>query len=143
MVNNSGNLYELVLASFGRCRGNAGFSEGFYSCLAAGLPGNIADNLLSIHRDWLRAMLEIGIGHVLLFYHDPDPTTIGKIASLGDSYYRLDLHLVQDFRRHFIECLMRAVAQNDPDFCAALDSAWLQVVKPGIDAIVFYAENRT
>lgn len=139
MVDNPEYLYELVLKSFDRCRSSAGFADDFYGHLKAFLPNAMAEELFNIHREWLRAMLEIGIGHVLLFSHNPDPVTAGKIASLRDSYFRLGLNLVHGFGVGFQESLIAAVSRNDPVFDGRLADAWRQAAKPAMDEIAFCA----
>lgn len=124
-------LKEMVDKSYTRCRLTGTFIDDFYNAFIATSP-RIAEKFRKADWEAQRRLLDHGIRHLILFFHEPSPVTAEKMIQLGESHSRSRLNIEPDLYDFWVSALISTVAESDPKFNPELDAAWKTVVERGI-----------
>lgn len=128
-------LRDQIDKSYGRCRMTGTFADDFYRRFLGSSP-RIAEKFSATNMDQQKRMLDHGVRHLILFFHEPSPITAAKMLSLGESHARSALNIAPDLYPLFLDCLLGAVEENDPQFSPELDEAWRHVASHGINVMI-------
>lgn len=83
-----------------------------------------------------KRLLDQGIRHLILFYHEPSAITAAKMTELGESHAKSELNIGPDLYELWLAALLKTVAENDPKFDAELEAAWREVANHGISVML-------
>lgn len=121
----------LVDKSFGRCRMTGTFIDDFYTEFLGSSPV-VAEKFKNTDMEQQKRLLDQGIRHLILFYHEPSAITAAKMTGLGESHAKSALDIGADLYELWLAALLKTVADNDPKFDAELEAAWREVANHGI-----------
>ena len=127
-------LREMVDKSYTRCRLTGTFLDDFYKTFVATSP-KIAEKFRKTDWESQKRMLDHGIRHLILFFHEPSPVTAEKMIQLGESHSISRLNIDPELYDFWVSALISAVAENDSEFSAELEKAWKTVVESGISVM--------
>jgi hemoglobin-like flavoprotein len=117
-------------ASYDRCCAAEHFFEDFYRNFFRRCPQAKA---MFAHTDFARQhnLLRHAFGLLLIFPNQPErePTILARVA---ERHSRRELGVDPSMYQPFIEALIDTVRHRDPEFTAAVESAWRQTVHKGV-----------
>ena len=125
---------EDVKLSFCRCTLRGGFIDTFYDHFLRSHP-NVAPMFKDTDMADQKALLRQGLAMMIQL---PQGSRMARnaldriAASHGDNGMRIPAHMYT----YWLESLLRAVRDHDPEFGPALEKRWRQVMQHGIDHIV-------
>lgn len=122
-----------VRLSYGRAIAKRSFLARFYELFIQSDPV-VARKLASTDLVKQQELLSQALNMVILF---PQGNKIAKnaIKRIRESHRRDALDIKPEYYRFWIESLITAVSENDPDFDDKLEQAWRTVVQVAIDYI--------
>lgn len=127
-------LKEMVDKSYTRCRLTGTFIDDFYKVFLSSSP-KIEEKFRKTDWETQKRMLDHGIRHLILFFHEPSPVTAEKMVQLGESHSRNRLNIEPELYDFWLSALLSTVAESDPKFNPELEEAWKTVVDRGISVM--------
>ena len=126
----------IVRPSFQRCaeHGND-FFDTFYATLAERAPVGALFANTNMRRQ--NALVRDGIDQLIAFVEGREGTR-EELERLGKRHSRNDLNIDPALYAAWVDALVSAVAEYDPQHDPDLDVAWRQVVAQGIDVMTSY-----
>lgn len=134
-MSNPATLRDTVDKSYARCRMTGTFADDFYLRFL-GSSAKIAEKFAMTNMEQQKRMLDHGIRHLILFFHDPSAITTAKMMSLGESHAQSGMNIEPSYYAFFLDALIKTVEENDSQFNSELENAWRQVVGYGIDVMI-------
>jgi hemoglobin-like flavoprotein len=131
---NESLLKEMVDKSYMRCRLTGTFIDDFYKAFIATSP-KIEEKFRKTNWETQKRMLDHGIRHLILFFHEPSPVTAEKMIQLGESHSKSRLNIEPELYDCWASALLSTVAESDPKFNPKLEAAWKTVVGHGISVM--------
>jgi hemoglobin-like flavoprotein len=122
----SHNQIHLAEASYHRCADNEAFYNTLYGGLLASdprIPPMFAGT--EFHRQ--HQLLRHALGLLIIYAKRPNPALLSRIAERHH-----EVGITADLYPYFVESLVRAVAEHDPEYTADLGDAWRTSLAPGI-----------
>jgi hemoglobin-like flavoprotein len=119
---------ETAEGSYRRCADNPAFYAALYEYLLASDP-RIPPMFAATRFERQHKLLRHSLGVLIIYAKRPNPALLERIAV---RHSRADVGVPADLYPCFIESLVRAVAEHDPEFSPEVATAWRQVVIPGI-----------
>ncbi len=115
--------------SYGRCCANAGFLDRFYEIFLSSHPSIPA---LFAHTDFAKqkALLRSGIAMVVM-HAQGDVFGTRALNKIAESHSKSNLDINPCFYPLWIDSLMQAIKECDPELTPALESAWRRVLEAG------------
>jgi len=121
-----------VMESFGRVYGHR-LSERFYEIL---LNADPRINALFQHTDFARQRELFLHGLIsLLDYAEGKASGQMAINRLGELHSRRRMNIAPEMFIVWVDCLMKTMAELDPQFSPQLEADWRRTLGPGIDVI--------
>jgi len=125
---------QLAEASYHRCAESGAFYNTFYAHLLASDP-RIPPMFARTEFERQHRLLKHALGLLIIFAKRPNPAMLERIAARHQ-----EIGVTGDLYPNFIESLVRAVAEHDPEYSSELGDAWRSALAPGI---AFILERRT
>ena len=125
--------YQLANGSFNRCSRSDGFFDTFYAILKASHP-DIEPMFAGTDFRKQNELLRVSLGLMMMFDHGNDAAK-QALASIRRSHSRPRLNVRPELYDYWIDSLVKAAAEHDPDFNADTEAAWRQVMDKGISYI--------
>jgi hemoglobin-like flavoprotein len=119
---------EIAEASYRRCADNAAFFSALYDHLLASDP-RIPPMFAATRFERQHRLLRHSLGVLIIYAKRPNPALLERIAV---RHSRVDVGVPRELYPCFVESLVQAVAEHDPEFSPEVAAAWRQVVIPGI-----------
>jgi hemoglobin-like flavoprotein len=116
-------------ASYHRCGESGAFYSTFYDHLLASDP-RIPPMFASTDFDRQHRLLKHALGLLLIYAKRPNPSLLQRIAER-----HRQVGIFDDLYPHFIESLVLAVSEHDPEYTPEVGDAWRSAVAPGIEYI--------
>ena len=130
---NRGTL-ETFRSSLLRCLSNLHFLEKFYTEFISSSP-EVAHAFAHTDMERQKAMLNASLYQLMNYYSSNDDQSKKHIQKLGAQHgmygHKVPLHMYD----LWLESLMKAVRECDPQFSPSLDAIWREVMTHGIDAM--------
>ena len=120
-----------VRGSFARCCRNADFIDNFYHRLANEAPA-VGPMFAETDMRTQDTLIRAGISHLIDFADRVDGVR-SKIDELGVKHNRHHLDVKPELYESWIEALIQAAAECDDFFDEQVESAWREVLRPGIE----------
>ena len=120
---------EIAEASYRRCADNSAFYAALYEHLLAS-DARIPPMFAETRFERQHKLLKHSLGVLIIYAKRPNPALLERIAV---RHSRADVGVPPDLYPCFVESLVQAVAEHDPEYGPLVDAAWRQVVIPGID----------
>ena len=128
------NNFELFRSSLLRCLSNLHFLERFYSEFLNSSP-EVAQAFAHTDMERQKAMLNASLYQLMNYYNSNDEQSRKYLQTIGAQHgmygHKIPLHMYD----LWLESLMKAVQESDPQFDSSLDSIWREVMTHGIDAM--------
>lgn len=116
-------------ASYHRCGESGAFYTTFYRHLLASDP-RIPPMFVHTEFERQHRLLKHALGLLLIYAKRPNPTLLQRIA---ERHRQVGLH--DELYPNFVESLVLAVSEHDPEYTPAVGDAWRSAVQPGIQFI--------
>jgi hemoglobin-like flavoprotein len=123
------NYVEIAEASYHRCADNPAFYTLLYERLLASDP-RIPPMFAETRFERQNKLLKHSLGVLIIYAKRPNPALLERIAV---RHSRADVGVPPDLYPCFVESLVHAVAEHDPEYTPEVAAAWRQVVIPGIE----------
>lgn len=124
----------LVTESFHRCCRSLEFFDEFYDNLC-----NKCSEIgpMFAHTDMERQniLIRTGIDNLLLFANGSDAAQ-DKIVELGRLHARAGLNVRPELYRYWVEALLQAIREHDPEWDDSLEPFWRELLQPGIEQMI-------
>ena len=121
--------------SLERCNAGSGFLERFYELFMATSPEireKFADTDFERQRKALRDSLFLMLSAA--------GTTKGlahrELEKLARRHSRAQLDIKPEWYALWLDCLLEAVSEHDPEFSPEIDEAWRDSLRPGIELLI-------
>jgi hemoglobin-like flavoprotein len=127
--------FQRVKQSYERC---SALGDEFFDSFYANLVDQetaIAQMFAETDMQKQNDLIEVGIRHLIAFA-EGDATSETRIRELGRSHNRHYLNVPPAFYPLWVESLMNAVREHDPQHTPELESEWRSVIAPGIELMV-------
>lgn len=124
---------ELAEASYHRCADNAAFYDTLYAALLASDP-RIPPMFAQTEFERQHRLLKHGLGLIISYAKRPNPALLARIA---ERHHHVGV--TPDLYPSFVESLVRAVSEHDPQYTAEVGEAWRMALEAGI---AFMRERR-
>lgn len=120
-----------VFQSYGRCCKRDEFFSDFYTYFMSASEA-IKQRFVNTDMAAQRHLLRSGVLQLILVARGmPDR----KLRALGESHNRSNYNINPEWYSLWLDALMKTVRRHDPEYTADLESAWREVLTPGIDVI--------
>jgi hemoglobin-like flavoprotein len=120
---------EIADASYHRCSQNPAFYATLYTHLLASDP-RIPPLFASTKFERQHRLLRHSLGVLIIYAKRPNPAMLERIAV---RHSRVDVGVTPDLYPCFVESLVHAVSEHDPEFRPEVADAWRAVVAPGVE----------
>lgn len=128
----SDQSFETFRSSLLRCLSNLHFLERFYEEFIHSSP-EVADAFANTNMERQKAMLNASLYQLMNFYGKNDEKARNYVQNLGAMHgaygHRIPLHLYD----LWLDSLIVAVKESDPQFDPALEAIWREVMSEGIE----------
>jgi len=125
------NKTDLVFQSYGRCCNRDEFFVDFYDHFMSSSEA-IKKRFENTDMAAQRHLLRNGVLQLILTARGmPDR----KLRALGESHNRENYDIQPEWYSLWLDALMKTVRSHDPQYTKDLETAWKEVLKPGIDLI--------
>ncbi len=125
------NKTDLVFQSYGRCCNRDEFFVDFYDHFMSSSE-DIKKRFVNTDMTSQRHLLRNGVLQLILAARGmPDR----KLKALGESHSRANYNIQPEWDSLWLDALMKTVRRHDPEYTKDLETAWREVLKPGIDLI--------
>ncbi|MEW6542922.1 MAG: globin [Nitrospirota bacterium] len=118
-----------VKDSFGRCCINPNFIDRFYEIFLASHPA-IAPMFRNTDFTRQKQLLRAGLNMVLM-HHDHNPVGTQGLDRIGQSHGRQKLNIDPLLYKYWVESLVKAVKECDPQCDGKLEDEWRAVLRNG------------
>jgi hemoglobin-like flavoprotein len=115
-------------ASYHRCAENGAFFDTFYARLLASDP-RIPPMFATTEFERQHKLLKHGLGLLIIYAKRPNPALLERIAA---RHSRGGVDVPADMYPGFVESLVAAVAEHDPEYTPEVGEAWRAAMAPGI-----------
>jgi len=123
----------LVMQSFGRCTLTDDFLVTFYETLTRS-SDEIAAMFAKTDMPSQRRLLKEGMIRLIAYASDND-FAVQRVKELGQSHSRTQLNVRPEMYEIWVDSLIEAIRQHDPECSDELKAAWRRIVAPGIAAM--------
>jgi hemoglobin-like flavoprotein len=120
---------EIAEASFHRCAENPAFYAALYTHLLESDP-RIPPMFAATRFERQHRLLRHSLGVLIIYAKRPNPALLERIAV---RHSRADVGVTPDLYPNFVESLVHALSEQDPEFRPEVAAAWRAVVAPGIE----------
>ena len=131
---NTNNAFETFRSSLLRCLSNLHFLERFYEEFINSSP-EIAKAFSHTNMERQKAMLNASLYQLMNFYGSSDEKAKKHIQDLGAQHgaygHRIPPHLYDVW----LDSLITAVSESDPQFNPSLEAVWREVMSAGIEVM--------
>lgn len=124
-------IQEVVEKSYVRCVTMGRFAEDVYKTLFE-ISAPAAARFANTNMVQQARLLDYGIRHFILFFHEPHPVTATTLVELGESHAKSRMNIEPELYDFWLAAVLTAVAKNDPGYEDQLTEAWHQVLNHGI-----------
>ena len=127
--------YQLVRQSFQRC---SAFGDEFFDSFYAHLVDRetaIGQMFAATDMHKQNQLIEEGIGQLIAFAEGNSESET-RIRELGRSHGRHYINVPPEYYPLWVDSLMKAVKENDPQYSPELEAQWRKVVAPGIELMI-------
>jgi hemoglobin-like flavoprotein len=121
---------QLAEDSYHRCAESGAFYTTFYAHLLASDP-RIPPMFAHTEFERQHKLLKHALGLLIIYAKRPNPVMLERIAER-----HREVGVTPDLYPFFVESLVRAVAEHDPEYTAELADAWRSALAPGIAFIL-------
>jgi len=127
--------------SFGRCTVNQKFLDRFYDIFLASHP-DIKPMFEKTDFSKQKALLRSGISMMIMY---EDGTQVAKMAldRLGHSHGKQGMNIAPKMYQYWIDSLVAAVKECDPQFSPALEKHWRDAMRRGINYMISAGQVET
>lgn len=127
--------------SYGRCTVNQKFLDRFYDIFLASHPA-IKPMFAKTDFTKQKALLRSGISMMIMY---EDGTQVAKMAldRLGHSHGKQRMNIDPKMYQYWIDSLVAAVKECDPQFSPALEKYWRDAMRRGINYMVSAGQVET
>jgi len=125
----SSEVVQTAQDSYDRCRQAHDFFPKFYNRLLASNE-SIPPMFVNTSFEKQNKLLDHGIGSLLIFAKRRNPALLQRIA---ERHGRRDLAVKPSLYGCFLDSLIAAVAEFDPQFSPDVERAWRAAMTPGIE----------
>ena len=125
-----------VETSFHRCEDAADFAEEFYGVFLASSP-EIGELFAGTDFKKQRKLLR-GTVYLMVMKSPEDEKARLALQRIGDSHSRRKLDIRPDLYEVWLDSLCQTVQRLDPEFNDALEVAWRDKMRPGIEFITSF-----
>jgi len=122
----SDTLVHLAESSYHRCGENPAFFSTFYAHLLASDP-RIPPMFAQTEFERQHRLLKHALGLLIIYAKRPNPALLERIAER-----HREVRVTEDLYPLFVESLVRAIAEHDPQYTPELAGAWRAALAPGI-----------
>jgi hemoglobin-like flavoprotein len=119
---------ELAEQSYHRCSEAPGFFTAFYDLLLAS-DERIPPMFAKTRFEKQHKLLQHGLGILLIYAKRPNPALLERIAV---RHGKGDVNVPPELYPRFVDALVAAVQQFDPEFGPDVADAWRHATEPGI-----------
>ena len=123
---------EVARASCDRCCASADFIPTFYKMFFENCPGAQARFAGTDFRRQHQLLLH-ALRLLLLYPNRPEADGRDLLRRVAERHSRRDLDIPQEMYPPFVDSLMQAVAQFDPEFTPAIENSWRVTIKGGVE----------
>ncbi len=123
-----------VSQSYGRCCVNPKFFDRFYDIFLKSHPA-IAPMFQNTNFGKQKALLRSGLS-MMLMHTDGKPFGTQAMDRIGESHGKKKMNIDPSLYQYWIDSLVTAVKECDPEFNQALEASWRKVLRNGVDYIV-------
>jgi len=125
------NNTDLVFQSYGRCCRNDAFFIDFYDYFMSSSEV-IKNRFINTDMAAQRHLLRNGIMQLILHARGMSDR---KLRALGESHNRNHYDIKPEWYDLWLSSLLKTVRKHDPEHTQTLESAWVEVLPPGIQLI--------
>jgi hemoglobin-like flavoprotein len=118
--------------SLTRCLTVAGFFDRFYELFLASSP-EVAEKFKSTNFVEQKKMLESSLYLMLVAAGTSKGVGHSELERVAQRHSRKDLNIQPELYTLWLDCLMQAVSEHDPQYTPELDQAWREALKDGIE----------
>ena len=122
---------DLVKQSLQRCLKNSTFLDRFYELFLASSP-EVKEKLKNTSLQRQTIMLK-GSLHIMLLYAAGNLSDGGSLKQLAEVHDHNHRDIKPALYTLWLDSMVGAVKDSDPDFSAELETAWRHTMQPGID----------
>lgn len=122
------SAHMIAQQSYARCLRSPDFFERFYEILLESHPA-IAPMFAQTYFPRQRQLLKHGLGLLLSYGNVPNQELLDRIAA---RHSKAALDVPPDLYPVWVDSLVQVVGERDPKFDDGVESAWREVVAPGI-----------
>ncbi len=115
--------------SYARCCDRPGFFDAFYQNLLGSSP-EIPPMFAKTDFERQHKLLRHSLGVLLIYAKRNNPALLERVAV---RHSREDVNVDPSLYPHFVESLVQAVRECDPECCPEVEEAWRASIEPGIE----------
>jgi hemoglobin-like flavoprotein len=123
------SAHTIAQHSYSRCLRAPTFFAHFYEGLLESDP-SVPPMFVGTEFPRQHKLLQHGLGLLLSYANKPDPMLLDRIATRHSSG---GINVAPGMYGHFVESLIGSVRAHDPKFDAAIEAAWRESLRPGLD----------
>jgi hemoglobin-like flavoprotein len=124
---------DAFLASFNRCRASTGFVEDFYERFVAASEEVRAKFAGTDMKQQVRALEDSLYVIAVAVQGEEGSIARGELPRIAARHSRSDRDIRPELYDLWLECLIDAVRDHDPQFSAQIEAAWRETLRFGID----------
>lgn len=125
------NKTDLVFQSYGRCCNRDEFFVDFYEYFMSSSE-EIKKRFVNTDMAAQRHLLRNGVLQLILTARGMSDR---KLKALGESHSRTNYNIQPEWYSLWLDALMKTVRRHDPEYTKDLETAWKEVLTPGIELI--------
>ncbi len=122
-----------VKKSLGRCLHQGDVFETFYALFLERDP-RISELFVNTDMQEQKRLLRHGLNNVVAF-HEGSFTAQKAMERIRYTHGRDRMNIPPDLYHHWVEAMIEAVRQFDPEFDSRLEASWRQVLREGVDFV--------
>ncbi len=123
---------EQARSSLSRCIRNPAFLDRFYELFVASSE-EIRKKFADTDFDRQKKVLQDSLFVMMVSAGTTSGAAYKELSKLGERHSRNQRDIKPEWYDVWLECLMKAVAENDPEFAPGIETAWRESLKSGID----------
>lgn len=123
-----------VTESFGRCCVNPRFLDRFYEIFLSSHPA-IKPMFQKTNMDKQKSLLRQGLSMIIMH---GEGNTFGtrSLDRIAESHGRKGMNIDPNLYDYWIDSLMKAVKESDPECNPALEAQWREILQKGVKYII-------
>lgn len=133
-VADKSTIQNIVEKSYVRCITEGRFAEDVYKTLFE-ISARAAEKFANTNMAQQVRLLDYGIRHFILFFHEPHEVTATTLVELSESHSKPRMDIEPELYDYWLAAVLTAVAKNDPAYEDQLAEAWHQVLSHGISVM--------